>query len=150
MSSFERPQCANVLTMNFTGHHVGNLSSLMNLKYHHCISVPRHPITIPPPPLRRCVVWTGDGRVFFYNPSTRTSVWERPEELNGRADVDKMLQPPKQETAETKDDGPPAKKAKTEEAKKGTRRSRLGRGSEGTMILILCDLLQQCLFELVF
>lgn len=38
-----------------------------------------------------CVVWTGDGRVFFYNPSTRTSVWERPEDLVGRADVDKAI-----------------------------------------------------------
>lgn len=38
-----------------------------------------------------CVVWTGDGRVFFYNPSSRTSVWERPEELVGRADVDKAV-----------------------------------------------------------
>ncbi|XP_043199334.1 pollen-specific leucine-rich repeat extensin-like protein 2 [Amphibalanus amphitrite] len=65
-----------------------------------------------------CVVWTGDGRVFFYNPSTRTSVWERPEELNGRTDVDKMLQPPKQEPAESKDDEPPAKKVKVEETKK--------------------------------
>lgn len=41
-----------------------------------------------------CVVWTGDGRVFFYNPSSRTSVWERPEDLVGRADVDKMLATP--------------------------------------------------------
>uniref|UniRef100_A0A182JI23 Transcription elongation regulator 1 n=1 Tax=Anopheles atroparvus TaxID=41427 RepID=A0A182JI23_ANOAO len=42
-----------------------------------------------------CVVWTGDGRVFFYNPSSRTSVWERPEELKDRADVDKaVLVPP--------------------------------------------------------
>lgn len=38
-----------------------------------------------------CVVWTGDGRVFFYNPSSRTSVWERPEDLNGRPDVDKAI-----------------------------------------------------------
>lgn len=38
-----------------------------------------------------CVVWTGDGRVFFYNPSTRTSVWERPEDLVGRPDVDKAV-----------------------------------------------------------
>jgi transcription elongation regulator 1 len=30
-----------------------------------------------------CVVWTGDSRVFFYCPSTRTSVWERPEDLIG-------------------------------------------------------------------
>lgn len=31
-----------------------------------------------------CVVWTGDKKVFFYNPSTRTSVWERPEDLIGK------------------------------------------------------------------
>ena len=42
----------------------------------------------------RCVVWTGDGRVFFYNPSQRMSVWEKPEELLDRADVDKLLQNP--------------------------------------------------------
>ncbi|XP_058832418.1 transcription elongation regulator 1 [Topomyia yanbarensis] len=44
-----------------------------------------------------CVVWTGDGRVFFYNPSTRTSVWERPEDLKERADVDKAISVPPQQ-----------------------------------------------------
>lgn len=39
-------------------------------------------------------MWTGDGRVFFYNPSQRMSLWERPEELQGRTDVDKMIQSP--------------------------------------------------------
>ncbi|XP_050092686.1 transcription elongation regulator 1 isoform X2 [Anopheles aquasalis] len=44
-----------------------------------------------------CVVWTGDGRVFYYNPSTRTSVWERPDDLKDREDVDKaVLVPPQQ------------------------------------------------------
>jgi len=38
-----------------------------------------------------CVVWTGDKRVFFYNPSTKQSVWERPTELVGRFDVDELL-----------------------------------------------------------
>ncbi|KAI6183419.1 hypothetical protein M3Y97_00487200 [Aphelenchoides bicaudatus] len=38
-----------------------------------------------------CTVWTSDGRVFFYNPSTKTSVWERPPDLYGRADVDEMV-----------------------------------------------------------
>lgn len=38
-----------------------------------------------------CVVWTGDSKVFFYCPSTKTSVWERPEDLKGRADVDKAV-----------------------------------------------------------
>jgi transcription elongation regulator 1 len=45
----------------------------------------------------RCVVWTGQGQVFFYNPSTKTSIWERPEELMQRADVDKAVSnPPEQ------------------------------------------------------
>lgn len=29
--------------------------------------------------------------MFFYNPSTRTSVWEKPDELKNRPDVDKLL-----------------------------------------------------------
>ncbi|GBP27166.1 Transcription elongation regulator 1 [Eumeta japonica] len=42
-----------------------------------------------------CVVWTGDGRVFFYNPTEHSSVWERPAQLMGRTDVDKAVsQPP--------------------------------------------------------
>ncbi|XP_050311211.1 transcription elongation regulator 1 [Anthonomus grandis grandis] len=45
----------------------------------------------PVPGTPWCVVWTGDGRVFFYNPSSRTSVWERPDELLKRTDVDKMV-----------------------------------------------------------
>lgn len=39
-----------------------------------------------------CVVWTGDDRAFFFNPSQRLSVWEKPEELRGRADVDRLLE----------------------------------------------------------
>jgi transcription elongation regulator 1 len=38
-----------------------------------------------------CVVWTGDGRVFFYNPTSKNSVWERPADLAGRPDVTEML-----------------------------------------------------------
>jgi len=41
-----------------------------------------------------CVVWTGDGRSFFYNPTTKTSVWEKPAEMVGRSDVAKMLESP--------------------------------------------------------
>ena len=33
-------------------------------------------------------------KVFFFNPSTKTSVWERPSELKGRSDVDKLLKGP--------------------------------------------------------
>ncbi|KAJ8408849.1 hypothetical protein AAFF_G00246670 [Aldrovandia affinis] len=50
--------------------------------------------TNPIPGTPWCVVWTGDDRVFFYNPTTRLSMWDRPEELVGRADVDKSIQEP--------------------------------------------------------
>ena len=54
--------------------------------------------------MRRCVVWTGDDQVFFYNPTSRISLWDRPAELVGRADVDKYIQePPHKKTPE---DGP--------------------------------------------
>lgn len=32
--------------------------------------------------------------MFYYNPTTRLSMWDRPEELVGRADVDKYIQEP--------------------------------------------------------
>ncbi|KAJ8254697.1 hypothetical protein GJAV_G00196170 [Gymnothorax javanicus] len=50
--------------------------------------------TTPIPGTPWCVVWTGDDRVFFYNPTTRLSMWDRPEELIGRADVDRSIQEP--------------------------------------------------------
>jgi len=42
----------------------------------------------------RCVVWTGDERVFFYNPSQNVSVWDCPEDIEDRADVKKLMQTP--------------------------------------------------------
>ncbi|XP_062867292.1 transcription elongation regulator 1 isoform X2 [Trichomycterus rosablanca] len=50
--------------------------------------------TNPIPGTPWCVVWTGDDRVFFYNPTTRLSMWDRPDELVGRVDVDKYIQEP--------------------------------------------------------
>lgn len=41
-----------------------------------------------------CVVWTRDKRVFFYNPSEKQSLWERPHILQGRLDVDKLVKEP--------------------------------------------------------
>ncbi|KAL5022911.1 hypothetical protein ScPMuIL_002066 [Solemya velum] len=58
----------------------------------------------PVPGTPWCVVWTGDGRVFFYNPSQRTSVWDKPEELLNRADVEKMLQSTPDKAAEKKEE----------------------------------------------
>ncbi|XP_045549343.1 transcription elongation regulator 1 isoform X5 [Salmo salar] len=50
--------------------------------------------TNPIPGTPWCIVWTGDERVFYYNPTTRLSMWDRPDELVGRTDVDKNIQEP--------------------------------------------------------
>ncbi|XP_012526910.1 transcription elongation regulator 1 isoform X3 [Monomorium pharaonis] len=84
----------------------------------------------PVPGTPWCVVWTGDGRVFFYNPSSRISVWERPDDLVGRQDVDKMISTPpdaigttkpirQSDTSESSDDDQPtaAKKIKLDDTK---------------------------------
>ncbi|XP_059155432.1 transcription elongation regulator 1-like isoform X2 [Physella acuta] len=75
----------------------------------------------PVPGTPWCVVWTGDGRCFFYNPSQRLSVWEKPEDLQNRPDVDKLLSSkPDAKAAEKKkeekveEEEPPAKKKKPE------------------------------------
>ncbi|XP_078019394.1 uncharacterized protein tcerg1l isoform X1 [Epinephelus lanceolatus] len=40
-----------------------------------------------------CVVWTGDDRVFFFNPTIHLSVWEKPGELIGR-DISSIIEDP--------------------------------------------------------
>ncbi|NXD56771.1 TCRGL protein, partial [Corvus moneduloides] len=42
----------------------------------------------------RCVVWTGDDRVFFFNPTMQLSVWERPLDLRHRGDIKRLLEDP--------------------------------------------------------
>ncbi|CAD5114244.1 DgyrCDS3385 [Dimorphilus gyrociliatus] len=65
-----------------------------------------------------CVVWTGDNRVFFYNPSAKTSVWERPEELIDRKDVDEFISiPPKKKKREAEEDESPVTKKKKNDFK---------------------------------
>ncbi|XP_050430254.1 transcription elongation regulator 1 [Adelges cooleyi] len=66
-----------------------------------------------------CVVWTGDGRVFFFKPSTRTSVWEKPDDLKGRTDVDKMVSNPPEvvQALKSAEGQSPTKKPKNENEK---------------------------------
>lgn len=42
----------------------------------------------------RCVVWTGDDRVFFFNPTMQLSVWEKPMDLKNRGDLNRILEDP--------------------------------------------------------
>ncbi|XP_059485677.1 transcription elongation regulator 1 [Neocloeon triangulifer] len=77
----------------------------------------------PVPGTPWCVVWTGDGRVFFYNPSQRASVWEKPSDLVNRPEVDKLLEKAPDGTkknqpdasSESESEEPASKKAKVEE-----------------------------------
>lgn len=64
-------------------------------------------------------MWTGDGRVFFFKPSTRTSVWEKPDDLKGRPDVDKMVSNPPEvvQALKSAEGQSPTKKAKIESGK---------------------------------
>uniref|UniRef100_A0A671T1I8 Transcription elongation regulator 1 like n=1 Tax=Sinocyclocheilus anshuiensis TaxID=1608454 RepID=A0A671T1I8_9TELE len=42
----------------------------------------------------RCVVWTGDDRVFFFNPTMHLSVWEKPIDLKDRGDLNRIIEDP--------------------------------------------------------
>ncbi|EPY86491.1 hypothetical protein CB1_000309022 [Camelus ferus] len=42
----------------------------------------------------RCVVWTGDDRVFFFNPTMQLSVWEKPVDLRNRGDLNRIIEDP--------------------------------------------------------
>lgn len=74
-----------------------------------------------------CVVWTGDGKMFFFNPTTRLSIWERPEELENNDKIEEIMSkgpPQKQPVLEKRenkspvagdtDDFPPTKKQRME------------------------------------
>ncbi|XP_012636880.3 transcription elongation regulator 1-like protein [Microcebus murinus] len=41
-----------------------------------------------------CVVWTGDDRVFFFNPTMQLSVWEKPTDLRNRGDLNRIIEDP--------------------------------------------------------
>lgn len=55
-----------------------------------------------------CVVWTDKGKVFYFNPSTKTSVWDRPAELRNREDVDKLISTPKVPPTQQNDNRSPS------------------------------------------
>ncbi|PRD35244.1 UNVERIFIED_CONTAM: Transcription elongation regulator 1 [Trichonephila clavipes] len=48
----------------------------------------------PVPGSKWCVVWTGEEKVFFYDADCKVSIWEMPDELKNRIDVQKLIQSP--------------------------------------------------------
>ncbi|KAM3592608.1 uncharacterized protein V6R79_021970 [Siganus canaliculatus] len=51
-----------------------------------------------------CVVWTGDDRIFFFNPTIHLSVWERPGDLIGR-DISHIIEDPPHKRKKTPAEG---------------------------------------------
>lgn len=39
-------------------------------------------------------MWTGDDRVFFFNPTMQLSVWEKPVDLKHRGDLNRIIEDP--------------------------------------------------------
>ncbi|RXM27106.1 Transcription elongation regulator 1-like protein [Acipenser ruthenus] len=48
----------------------------------------------PVPGSQWCVVWTGDDRVFFFNPTMQLSVWDKPVDLKSRGDLNRIIEDP--------------------------------------------------------
>nr|XP_033799324.1 transcription elongation regulator 1-like protein isoform X2 [Geotrypetes seraphini] len=48
----------------------------------------------PVPGSSWCIVWTGDDRVFFFNPKMQLSVWEKPMDLKNRGDIIRIIEDP--------------------------------------------------------
>ncbi|KAM6443331.1 transcription elongation regulator 1-like protein isoform 3-T3 [Liasis olivaceus] len=65
--------------------------------------------SIPVPGSPWCIVWTGDDRVFFFNPTMQLSVWEKPVDLKNRGDINRIIEDPphkrKLEASATDKDG---------------------------------------------
>ena len=54
-----------------------------------------HPIkSVPVPGTPWSVVWSSDERIFFFNATTRVSLWTMPDELKSNPQVEKILDEP--------------------------------------------------------
>ncbi|XP_076855548.1 transcription elongation regulator 1-like protein [Brachyhypopomus gauderio] len=63
-----------------------------------------------------CVVWTGDDRVFFFNPTMQLSVWEKPLDLQDRGDLNKIIEdPPHKRKKDSLQDGSNSPSAEDED-----------------------------------
>ncbi|XP_063076994.1 transcription elongation regulator 1-like protein [Engraulis encrasicolus] len=69
-------------------------------------NVQRPVASTPVPGSPWCVVWTGDDRVFFFNPTMQLSVWERPMDLKDRGDLERIMEdPPHKRKKDSSKDG---------------------------------------------
>ncbi|XP_010867400.2 transcription elongation regulator 1-like protein isoform X1 [Esox lucius] len=89
-----------------------------------------------------CVVWTGDDRVFFFNPTMQLSVWEQPVDLKDRGeDLNRIIEDPphkrKKDSFSTEDgsSSPSADDDDDEEHSSKTKRNKLEEPADGSQDL---------------
>ncbi|XP_078499613.1 transcription elongation regulator 1-like protein [Lissotriton helveticus] len=69
--------------------------AITKVKEEDCLPKGNKPVaSTPVPGSPWCIVWTGDDRVFFFNPQMQLSVWEKPVDLKNRGDIIKMIEDP--------------------------------------------------------
>ncbi|XP_075699276.1 transcription elongation regulator 1-like protein [Rhinoderma darwinii] len=60
-----------------------------------CVAKINKPVaSTPVPGSPWCVVWTGDDKVFFFNPTIQLSVWDKPIDLKNRVDINRIIEDP--------------------------------------------------------
>ncbi|KAE8590269.1 hypothetical protein XENTR_v10017998 [Xenopus tropicalis] len=60
-----------------------------------CTNIGNKPVASRPVPGSPwCVVWTGDDKVFFFNPTIQLSVWDKPIDLKNRIDINRIIEDP--------------------------------------------------------
>ncbi|KAM3912849.1 transcription elongation regulator 1-like protein [Leptodactylus fuscus] len=60
-----------------------------------CVAKINKPVaSTPVPGSPWCVVWTGDDKVFFFNPTIQLSVWDKPMDLKNRVDINRIIEDP--------------------------------------------------------
>lgn len=80
-----------------------------------------------------CIVWTDKNRVFYFNPSTKTSVWDRPAELRNREDVDKMVSnPPNNSSASNKTDDDSRQSIASDQSRPAEKKIRLNSDNDSS------------------
>ncbi|XP_069467543.1 transcription elongation regulator 1-like protein [Ambystoma mexicanum] len=95
-----------------------------------CLPKGNKPVaSTPVPGSPWCIVWTGDDRVFFFNPKMQLSVWEKPVDLKNRGDINKMIEDPphkrKLETSASNQSDDSSPDGTTEEQSTKTKRNRI-------------------------
>uniref|UniRef100_A0A8C5QJG4 Transcription elongation regulator 1-like protein n=1 Tax=Leptobrachium leishanense TaxID=445787 RepID=A0A8C5QJG4_9ANUR len=94
-----RPSCSNALILHSerksTSVKTDEKDNCVRLANEECTTKGNKPVaSTPVPGSPWCIVWTGDDRVFFFNPTIQLSVWDKPIDLKNRVDINRIIEDP--------------------------------------------------------